>query len=237
MRVTVNDKEIIFPSSLSEFTLGQRIAFQEAHGNLLDKMLTSIMEMDNEILQRIELTQFTTEKMFRMFAFFAGISVDDLKESAFVEDVARIYNSCMSLLFEEEDKLENAETFIWNKEEWTLHPVELKHGSKMKFGELIDSNQIVKDMAELGSGKWGFMLPLCAIFLRKKDEEFSKEFLYEGSERLELMKSLPMDIALQVGFFLRDTLNTYIHISIFSEQQEPRNLENISEHIMIDTAG
>jgi len=73
---------------------------------------------------------------------------------------------------------------------------------------------------DLGSGKWESMLRLCAIYLRKKGEEYKEEFLYEDSERLLLMQQLPMNIAMQVGFFLTGTMNFYLNTSKFSGNPE-----------------
>jgi hypothetical protein len=54
MQVQINDKTFTFPSSLSEFTLGQRIDFQEQYGNELDEMLKSIIEMPEGIDKDLE---------------------------------------------------------------------------------------------------------------------------------------------------------------------------------------
>lgn len=211
MRILVNDKEVLFPSSLSEITLGQRIAFHKEHGELLDKMLESIQEMKDEFEKELEMVNFQLEKMFRTFAFFAGCTVEAVKEDKFVEDVATIYYSCLQVLFEEEKNMELERSFAWKDEEWVIDAPELKHGDKRKFGEFIDAKQTVKDMHDLGMGKWEAMLPLCAIYLRKKDEPYKEEFLYEDSERIKLMRELPMNIAVQVGFFLNSILNFYMN--------------------------
>jgi hypothetical protein len=222
MRVFINDKEVVFPSSLSEYTLGQRIAFHNEHGAILDKMLESILKMEDDEIKEIEIIGFQMEKMFRSFAFFAGTTVEAIKESKFIDDVASVYYSCLAVLFDEEEKLELCRTFTWKEETWELSVPELKHGDKMKFGEFIDAKQVVKDMSDLGHGKWEAMLHLCAIYLRKKGEPYQQEFLYEGSERMEMMKELPMDIALQVGFFLTGTMNFYMNTSKFSEKQRSK---------------
>lgn len=210
MRIQLNDKEVVIPSSLSEFTLGQRIAFNNQCGQELDEMLQSILAMPDGMDRDLELTEFQMEKMFRTFAFFTGTTPEALKESEFIDDIARIYYASMVTMFEEEQAAELKTEFVWKGEDWELHPPELKHGSKMTFGEFIDSKQLIKDMNDAGKGKWEYMLPLSAIYFRKKGEAYQEEFLYEDSERLQLMNELPMDIVLQVGFFLTSSLNTYL---------------------------
>lgn len=227
MRIYINDKEVVFPSSLSEYTLGQRIAFQNEHGVILDKMLESILAMPDDAKRELETVNFQLEKMYRTFAFFAGCSVEAVKEEKFIDDVAKIYYSCLAVLFEEEDKMELQQSFIWKGEDWEISTPEVKHGDNKMFGEFIDAKQVVANMSDLGQSKWEAMLPLCAIYLRKKDEPYKKEFLYEGSERIEMMKELPMDIALQVGFFLSLTTAFYLNTSKSSENQELKEQVNM----------
>jgi hypothetical protein len=218
MQVIINDKPITFPSSLSDVTLGQRIDFHKEHGNLLEKMLESIGKIEDQDLKEIELLGFQFERMFRTFAFFAGTSVEAIKESEFIDQVAQIYNTSLAMIFNEEAGMEQKNEFEFKGTTWYLHPAELKPGDKMKFGEVIEAKQIVKDMLDLGHGRWEAALRLCAIYLRKKDEEFSEEFLYDDSERMKLMRELPMDIALQVGFFLKNSLSLYQGILMSSKR-------------------
>lgn len=220
MQVKLNDKTVTFPSSLSEITLGQRIDLHETHGRLLDQMLESIMKMPDDTEREIELLGFHFERMFRTFAFFAGTTVEAVKESEFINDVAQIYNMGLALIFQEETNMVQQHEFLFKDEVWTLAPPHLKHGDKMSFGEVIDSKQIVKDMLDLGRGRWEALQRLCVIYLRKGPEQYQEEFMYDGSERMELMRELPLSIALQVGFFLKNLMNFYLGISTFSEKVE-----------------
>ncbi|SFW16227.1 hypothetical protein [Chitinophaga sancti] len=211
MRITINDKEVVIPTSLSEFTLGQRIAFQEEYGNELDTWLKKIVDMEDGLDKEMEEMEFRMEKMFRTFAFFAGCTPDALKESEFVDNIANIYHSCLSVLFESESKVECLQEYHWKGETWVLHPPSLKHGDQMKFGEFIDSKQVVQNLMELGKSRWDAMLNLCAIYLRRPSEEYDESFLYDNSERIEMMRELPMDIALGVGFFLTASISLSNH--------------------------
>lgn len=207
MRVIINDTECVFPSSLAEFTLGQRIDYHNQCGNELDAMAESILKMEDGLEKDLELMQFQFEKMIRTVAFFMNTTPDALKESTYLDDIANIYHANMATLFDEEQDLTIESLFVFKGEQWELHPPHLKHGSKMTFGEFIDAKQMVQNLNHLGASKWEHMLRLCAIYLRKKGEPYREEFLYEGSERIELMKELPLTIALSVGFFLTSSLN------------------------------
>jgi hypothetical protein len=209
MRLIINGEEVIFPTSLSEFKLGQRIAFQEEYGNDLDAWVQKILAMEDGIDKDLETLEFQFEKMIRTFAFFAGCTPNALKESEFIDDIANIYHSCLKVLFESEDEVKIEQQYSWEGEIWVIHPPHLKQDSKMMFGELIDSKQIVKSLSDLGKGHFDKLLHLCAIYLRKPKEEYQEAFMYENSDRIELMKHLPMDIAMGVGFFLSASMHLY----------------------------
>lgn len=235
MRVRINGQEAVIPTSLSEITLGQRIDFHEQHGSELNEMATSIIEMEDGYEKDLEKTEFQIEKMFRTFAFFAGTTVEALKESQFIDDIARIYHSSLAILFDDEQNIELQQEYIWKGETWELHPPKLAHGSKMKVGEFIDAKQMIKNMIDVGKGKWEYMLPLCAIYLRKKGEPYQKEFIFDGSDRMELMRELPLDIALAVGFFL--SASTNFSISILESSNPPGSKAQVSIPKNTMTAG
>lgn len=207
MQVTLNDKEFTFPSSLAEYTLGQRIDFQNQYGNELDEMMKSIIAMEEGSDKELEITRFQFEKCFRTFAFFAGVDPEVLKASEYVDTIANIYFTNTQTLLEEEEKFELNLSYEWNGDIWEIHPPSLKQGSRMTFGEFVDSKQAIKDMIALGKGQWENLLPLAAIYFRKKDEAYDESFLYEDSGRLKLMRELPLNMAMSVGFFLTSSLN------------------------------
>lgn len=220
MEIQINGRKANMPTSLTEFTLGEKIDFQLQYGNDLDKMLQSILAMPEGPLKELEVLHYGYEKMFRTVAFFLKVDPASLSESNYIDEIARIYYSSAAVLLEQEKEITLEKEIIWNDEIWVISAPELAQGSPMTFGEFIDAKQMVSQMVKLGHSQWEYMLPLCAIYLRKKGEAYTKEFLYEGSDRQQLMRSLPMSIALQVGFFLTGTLNISINILKFSGNLE-----------------
>lgn len=173
-------------------------------------MEKSVEAIEDELERELELNILNLEKMFRSMAFFTNCTVEALKDEQFVGHIVNIYVSSLDLVFKDEQRvIEIPEyKFVFKGEEWEIHEPELKHGDRMKFGEFIDSKQTIQNMIALGKNRWECLIPLCAIFLRKVGEEYEESFLYEGSDRQELMKELPLDIALHVGFFLSGSLST-----------------------------
>jgi hypothetical protein len=220
MRILINNEEYVIPSSISEITLLQRIEFQEKHGNLLAEMAQSIAQIEDELEREMEQMQFQYEVVFRTVSFFTGIDLDVLKESEFIDKIVEIYHVNMSGILTDENDLTPCAEFQWQGETWIIDPPELKNGHRMTFGEFIDSKQMIQNMVNLGKNKWECLLPLCAIFLRKKDEAYEEAFLHDNSPRLELMKTLPLDMALQVAFFLMSSLSLYTKTSQSFTPQE-----------------
>lgn len=229
MRIQINDTWYILPTSLREITLRQRIDFQVQYGNELDAMAKSILEMEEGPDKDLEMVQFHFERMFKSFSFFTGVRIEILKECEFIDEMAKIYHASLTVLFEDERKLEYQDEFIWEGEHWKLHPPELKQGDRLTFGELIDSKQMVQQMIKLGQGHWECLLPLCVIYLRKEDEVYQESFLYEDSDRLKLMEKLPLDLALQVGFFLSGSLSLYMTTLQSFNLQEQNQADHMSE--------
>lgn len=209
MTVNINDREIPFPSTLHDITLGQRIEYDEMYGRDLrewsDRILKSAADEDRDI----EISAYQVEKMFAVFAYFSGYEVEVLRQSGFVEQIAQIYYQILAPLFEDVNKaIELQNVFEWNDQKWFLPSTELKNGSPMTFGEFIDAKQVVKQMAAAGCMKHEYLLFLCVIYLRRDGEKYEEAFLYDDSEKLALMKTLPLDIAEHVAFFLTSCVST-----------------------------
>ena len=211
MRIIVNDKQAIIPSSLSEITIGQHIAFREQYGRDLDQMAKRIDGMEEGVLKDAAAIEYRTECMIMTFAFFAGIIPETLRDSHFLGKADSIYRAAISVLLEETQNPELRNQFAWKDELWEIQPPHAKDPGnyKIKFKEFTDAKQVIKNMAELGAGDWEAMQRLCAIYLRKKDEAYTEELSSEGSDRMKLMLDLPLDIAFQVGLYLITTLNAF----------------------------
>lgn len=227
MKISINDEWINIPSSLSEITLRQKIDFQNTYGKELDEMARSIAEMPDGFDKELELMQFQFEMMFKTMAFFTNCTDQALKESEFIDKIAALYYAGPSALNQADTILSLQHEFNWNNELWILDKPELKHGDRMTFGEMIDAKQTIQNMVGLGKGQWECLIPLSAIFLRKKDEAYQESFLYEDSERLKLMESLPLDITMNVAFFLNSSLNIYIKASQSLSLQELKEAESM----------
>lgn len=237
MTITLNDKEIFLPSSLSEFTLGQRIDFHNLYGRELDDQLAELQKTPDNDDRAIEMMDFYFDRMCKVFSFFAGTTPEAVKESDFVDDIAMICASQLLPLFEEPSFDELKRQFHWAGSDWFIDDPQLKMGDPMAFGEFIDSKQLVKNSIDSEVGRWECLLALCAVYLRKQGEAYQKEFIYPGSERMKLLGDLPMEIAHQVGFFLSSTRITCRNISRYSGSPRSKVQAGTSKDISTGTDG
>jgi hypothetical protein len=229
MQVWINDRWINLPSRLRDITLKQRIVFQAEHGNLLDEMYNSIMNIEDLFERELEFAQYQIERMYHTLSFYLNCTIESLKNTEFVSIILACYQASVGLLQEEEMYIEanGLYSFEWNKEIWQLHAPELKNGDKMSYGEFLDSKQIIQNMVALGKNRWECLLPLCTVYLRKEGEAYDDTWLIEGSERMKLMESVPLDIALQVGFFLSSSLNMLVSTFQSSGNLKQKELADI----------
>ena len=229
MKIKINEQEYDLPSSLAAVTLQQRIDFDKQYGKELRKELAKIIDMKDERLKELEFTDYHCKLACQSLSFFAGIPLDVVYNTA-IEEVLGLYHNLMKGYAEDynwrEKEFELKSEFAWEDAIWELAPPELKQESKMTFGELIIAKQTIQNMMEFGDGQWGPLLPLCCIYFRKKGEAFSEEFTNEDSDRYKLMKTLPLEYAIHVAFFLSGSLSTYLNTFQYSSQVEDREPAN-----------
>jgi hypothetical protein len=223
MKLKIEGKQYNLPASLAAVTLSQRIEFDRLYGKALREQLKKIFELKDELQKEMAFTDYHLDVACQSLSFFAGIPLDVMKNTA-IEDMLAIYHATMKGYAEDMDftnkEFELKNEFAWNDLIWTIAAPELKSDSKMTFGEFITSKQVVQNMMDLGDEKWGALLPLCCIFFRKKGEAFNEEFISEANERYELMKSLPLEFAIHVAFFLSASQLSWRNTSQFSGKAE-----------------
>lgn len=220
MKFEINGVSYDLPTSLSQIPLKQKIAFEAEHGGLLAQMAKSIAGIKDDNEKEMEAVLYQMQVACRSLSFFASIPLE-IVEQTNVDDVYNIYAACFQGLFVQQDAISIENEFDWNGDIWMIDNPAVTTKSKMTFNELIVSKQVVKAMMDMGQGEWQGMPYIAAVFLRKKGEAFSEDLVDGEGERVKLMESLPMDIALGVAFFLLASMNQYIQASQFSAIQEP----------------
>ena len=224
MKFTYQDNEYAFLVSLDQIKLKQRIEFDQLYGSEIRDLQEQTFKFDekgNELpVDELELTFFNGFVATRNFSFFTGIPLDEVEKNISIEDVLTIYFSCFHQIYLQQDEIELNDSYVWNDEVWKLEAPELTFESKITFNEFITSKQIVKQMSELASGHWESLPYLACVYLKREDESFEEKWLAPGSERMEMMLDLPMDIAVAVAFFLQSSMSMYLKTLASSQEEE-----------------
>lgn len=220
MTIEINGKEYHLPTSLSQITLGQKIAFEAEHGGILKEMAKQIMEMPKED-QELEGMLYQVQVACRSLSFFAGIPLEMVLLTN-IDSVYAVYDACFKGLFEQQDQITLQNSYDWNGATWFMEDPNVTTKSTFAFNELIVSKQVVKAMSDMGKGEWDGMPYLAAVFLRKEGERFNEDLVDGEGARVKLMHTLPMDIALGVAFFLLVSMKRYILALPSSQTPRPR---------------
>ncbi|MFA6060059.1 MAG: hypothetical protein WC756_17785 [Taibaiella sp.] len=199
-------------------TIQQAIEFHQEFNSLISERLEQLEAIEDPFEKELESIDFEIEQAYLMASFFSEYTALELQETMPALEVLFLFREKMQPLFITEADMFRSTS--WNNETWELPPVELKPESIMVFGEFIDSKVMVQDVIDNKGSKWEMLLYIATIFFRKENEEYQGSFLFENSDRSELMKSLPLSIAAGIGTWY-EAFNEYLqdYFPVFSESQ------------------
>ena len=220
MKFIYKESEYDVPTSLSQIKLRQKIEFDNLYSEKIEALKNEVFGDENKEVSDLDSMLLTFSVAAMNFSFFSGIPLEEVEQNIAVDDVLNIYYSCFYQLFQQEEELELQPEYLWNDEFWKLESPELTFESKITFNEFITSKQIVKQMSELASGHWESLPYLACVYLKREDESFEEKWLAPGSERMEIMLDLPMDIAVAVAFFLQSSMSMYLKTLASSQEEE-----------------
>lgn len=225
MQVSINNQSCEVPFDLAAITLGDFIAYQDEYGADLDKLLIEITqkehEGDEEDIELQKLVDFDSHLDMEALAWFSFWTKSDLfevKDQPFITPVLEQYRLLRNII---KEQMQDAEILFpleisWNNELWSIQDFKVNPASEMSFNEIITSKETMRQLDSLGKGQWQALIYLCAIYFRKKDEAFEDEMVFEEGERMTLLKTLPLNIAIKVSFFLNSCVSIWKKISVFS---------------------
>jgi hypothetical protein len=235
MIVQFKGTEYNFPDTLGDITLGERIAFYEQYGKALDERAQEISKIEDEFDKEAETNTWHLQMALQTTSFYLDIPLEELTANADIASLVDIYNRYLLPLLEQEKNIIPHSYYEFEGEKWVISAPEVTSSSNMTLNEFIHAKEITRRLHQLGKGKWEVLPYLCAIYLRKEGESFSEAFIDEHNpnNRMLLFQTLPLDIALGVGFFLTSTLSLYTTTLASSGRAALRE----STHPSISTGG
>jgi hypothetical protein len=221
MFITIAEKSYKLPGSLRDVTIWDRILFDREHGKELKEQLKKLIDMKEGPMKELEFSDYHYQLACRNISFLGKIPWEVIVDTDLAQVLSLYHHTTRS--FTEDVDFGNQEfelnrTFFWENDEWQIQAPELRPDSEMSLGEFLQAKQWVKNTWELAEEKWDALHGLACVYFRKAGEKFNEDFTNEGSERYELMKRLPLEYAIHLGFFFRDSILSYLQILHFSNQ-------------------
>lgn len=218
MTFSYKNQQYTFPASLEEITLAQRINFYNQYGKALNDQMVTIQALPDAFDRELETNCWQLEYAARIFSFFTGIDFEEVKVQIPVEGLLYIYTTDVQELNRQEISIDPQTSYTWQGIQWQLNSPELLKRDFLTMNEYDTVTGLLKQIYYTGKGQWETYPVLCAAYLRKEGEPFSAELVADGSERLALMLTLPLSIALAVGKLLSEIVNA--HNSITGKENE-----------------
>lgn len=206
MNFTINGQEYRYPTTLSEITLGQRVEYQRTYGNDLEARAKEIEDMPDTPEKEYAIEEYYVDVAIKSFSFFTGMSLEECGQVR-LQDILNVYQVTLEGLLSQQQELSYIGSFEIAGEIWKLAPIAITPVSEITYDEFLHAKEYDRLLRKLEQGSWEVLPYLCCIFLRKEGEPFTEELVSDGSDRMKFMLSLPLDIAIQVGFFLSNLIN------------------------------
>lgn len=233
MQLKINDTVHDVPFDLSIITLEQYLAYYNMYGRELDKHLEQLVakEFDGDaddaaLLLQIDIESHLDKEAISWFSYWTKMDLFEVKDFPAIQPLLSEYRVLRFLLKESSEQVVDLPIDVeWNGEVWCIQDFKVNPASEMSFNEIITSKEVMRQIMAIGQCKWDSLPYLCAVFFRKKGEAFSDELIYEGSERMELIKQLPMVYALAVAFFLTSCVNILNNTLVSLEEKEEETVK------------
>lgn len=229
MEVTINDikHEVLFDLNL--ISLGAFVDYHDTYGRDLDKALKALQEKiyegdadEIELNRSIDFDNHLDNEALSWYSFWTKHDLFEVKDQPFIAPVLSQYRAFRFMLNAEMERAYDIPATIeFNEEEWEIKNYVVNPASGMSFNEIVTSKEVTRQIHRLGKGNWDALPYLCAIFLRKKNEDFADHLILEGGDRMELQKTLPLTHAIQVAFFLSICVNIWSRTSQSLIEKEP----------------
>lgn len=225
IKINLKGKQYQSPASLGDITLKQVIGFDDKYGKNLLKFQENANPDDE--LDQMEIRM---DLACKSVSYFADIPLDIVQKTDLTQ-ILSLYQEVISPIFEPNTDRELQDKYYFKDELWTIQSPIIDNRNEMTFIELILGKEITRDLKNLANGKFEALRKLAAVYFRKskrdKTEEFQEEWMNEDSERVEMMADLPMDIVLDVAFFLQSSMSSFLQTSLFSESQTESKKDQI----------
>lgn len=226
MQLTVNNTACEVPYSLMTIKLDDYLRYHDEYGRELNKSLTAILEKkyreDEELDKLVALEEYLDNEALAWNSFWTGFDLFEVRNDPhIVTPIFEAHRKRRHLIKPIQDEsLVFPLKINWKGETWVVNDYKVTGNTQIVFNEIVTSKETIRQIFSIGKDRIDALPYLCGIFFRKKGEKFSDKLVEEGSERMELLKTLPLKYAFQVAFFLTSCVNIWKNISVCSADMD-----------------
>lgn len=197
-------------------TLKERIEFQEIYGNDLDKRGNELLGIEDENERDMSTSEHFFESCCKLFAFTHKVELSAALKVSLKEIIEEVSPLVSPITRKPEG---------WYIEEFEVTPL-----SRFTFNEFLVSKEAGRQYEAMGKSVWSFLPVVCAVFLRKDEQErFEESFLMDNSDRMNEVLNLDIAEALWVNEWFNN-FNQYIldSFSVFKKgRSKGINMEEV----------
>lgn len=193
------------PHNLSEITLYQWVGYQNKYGQALDDRLAEISAMKSGPDRLDAILLHDVDLYTQNYAYWTETPLDEVVALG-ISEVIKLQCDAFIQHKRQALKLNYFEVFDFAGDKWKVQPIYRNTGNltKAEYDMSVDVALIFSDLQD---GKHEAMYDLCAMYLRKLEEPYHSDLI---EQRRELMKSLPLNIALTVRKFVIEAIDKIV---------------------------
>lgn len=201
------------PDDLSEITLEQHINYMAVHGTNFRIKTRNLDQIVDPGERHLEAALIYMDRMVTVLSYYSGIPLEEVRDNIDIKQVLSYVGATQLALAVQERELEvvPGATYDFDGHPWTIQPPTALP-EVVTYDHYMATNELARLMLELAAGNWEVMPSICAAYLRLPGEDFNPNGWQVGTTREVLMRTLPLDIALRVGYYLQASLELFVTV-------------------------
>ncbi|NCX93166.1 MAG: hypothetical protein EBX40_00605 [Gammaproteobacteria bacterium] len=189
-----------------EIQLQKWVAWWNAYGKAHSDEVLRIEGLTNPKEKREATIQHTLDSSARTVAFFTNTELQVFADKFTAYDSMKLAAELTRTINTNGNELLRGELVNWQGTTWQLS------APYVSENQTAEDHEVITDMAllyaDIAAGKAEALYKLCAAYLRAPEEPYNAALIADNSERVELMKTLPVYYAFQIKHFINASLES-----------------------------
>lgn len=209
MTFTYDEVEYTLPDELADITLEEHVEWNTTYGAELAARRLEAMKEPDELRRDLELHLILIDEAVHAISHYTTIPLEDVQDNIEVGQVLAAYIATQLVIAQEATTVDVQDSYNWGGHVWVIYAPDISMDDDLEFEDFKAVKNLAEAVLKLADGDWSQMYAICAAYFRHESEPFDREYIVPGHARYELMKTLPMDMALAVAQFIQSTLSIF----------------------------